>query len=235
MNGTTPMPRNDRYAYWRSTSALGNALNGWMHVFLYALASGRQLVAGDGLAVELLCGTHGAFLCGIPYRSRSWLKQQSSRGVDAGWTDSDHAVHTADLMWFKSVWKAKFNLCFNFGFVGVWVRCYSPYWVECIPRRSWPRLGLSEDRGGSGRRDAPGPDAVDATLHTQVLPRRPLRQLQYWIRHGGWGSSDVPPKKREELPLDVVSHRLRVVHQSSAGLLHLVGGARDDRDAWERF
>ena len=33
---------------WR-TPALGNALNGWMHVFLYALASGRQLVAGDGL------------------------------------------------------------------------------------------------------------------------------------------------------------------------------------------
>ena len=90
MNGTTPPYDQDRYAYWRSTSALGNALNGWMHVFLYALASGRQLVAGDGLAVELLCGTHGAFICGIPYRSRSWLKQQSSRGVDAAWTDSDH-------------------------------------------------------------------------------------------------------------------------------------------------
>jgi hypothetical protein len=106
MNGTTPDIRRDRYAYWRSTSALGNALNGWMHVFLYALASGRQLVAGDGLAVELLCGTHGAFLCGIPYRTKSWLKQQTARGVDAGWTDSEHAVHTADLMWFKSVWKS---------------------------------------------------------------------------------------------------------------------------------
>ena len=116
MNGTTPLPRRDRYTYWRSTSALGNALNGWMHVFLYALASGRQLVAGDGLAVELLCGTHGAFLCGIPYRSKSWLKQQSSRGVDAGWTDSDHAVHTADLMWFEPVWTSKFNSCFNSGF-----------------------------------------------------------------------------------------------------------------------
>ena len=147
MNGTTPDIRRDRYAYWRSTSALGNALNGWMHVFLYALASGRQLVAGDGLAVELLCGTHGAFICGIPYRTKSWLKQQSSRGVDAAWTDSDHAVHTADLMWFESVWQAKFNLCFNFGCVVVWVRCYSPYWVEGISRRSCPSLGLSEGRG----------------------------------------------------------------------------------------
>ena len=147
MNGTTPDIRPDRYAYWRSTSALGNALNGWMHVFLYALASGRQLVAGDGLAVELLCGTHGAFICGIPYRTKSWLKQQSSRGVDAAWTDSDHAVHTADLMWFKPVWKSKFNLCFNLRCVGACVRCYSPYWVECISRGSCPSLGLSGGRG----------------------------------------------------------------------------------------
>ena len=147
MNGTTPDIRRDRYAYWRSTSALGNALNGWMHVFLYALASGRQLVAGDGLAVELLCGTHGAFLCGVPYRSKSWLKQQTTRGVDAGWTDSDHAVHTADLMWSKSVWKSKFNLCFNFGCVAVGARCCSLQSVECISRRSCPSLGLSEGRG----------------------------------------------------------------------------------------
>ena len=147
MNGTTPDIRRDRYAYWRSTSALGNALNGWMHVFLYALASGRQLVAGDGLAVELLCGTHGAFICGVPYRSKSWLKQQSSRGVDAAWTDSDHAVHTADLMWSKSVWKSKFNLCFNSGSLEVRVRCCSLQSVECISRGSCPSLGLSEGRG----------------------------------------------------------------------------------------
>ena len=147
MNGTTPEIRRDRYAYWRSTSALGNALNGWMHVFLYALASGRQLVAGDGLAVELLCGTHGAFICGVPYRSKSWLKQQSSRGVDAAWTDSDHAVHTADLMWSKSVWKSKFNLCFNSGSLEVRVRCCSLQSVECISRGSCPSLGLSEGRG----------------------------------------------------------------------------------------
>ena len=118
MNGTTPDIRPDRYAYWRSTSALGNALNGWMHVFLYALASGRQLVAGDGLAVELLCGTHGAFICGIPYRTKSWLKQQSSRGVDAAWTDSDHAVHTADLMWCKSVWTSKSSCASILGLLG---------------------------------------------------------------------------------------------------------------------
>ena len=140
MNGTTPDIRRDRYAYWRSTSALGNALNGWMHVFLYALASGRQLIAGDGLAVELLCGTHGAFLCGVPYRTKSWLKQQTTRGVDAGWTASDHQVHTGDLMWFKSVWKSKFNLCFNSGSLEGCVRCCSLYAVECISRGSCPSL-----------------------------------------------------------------------------------------------
>ena len=48
---------------------------------------------------------------------------------------------------YCGVWKSKFNLCFNFGFVGVWVRCYSPYWVECISRGSCPSLGLSEGRG----------------------------------------------------------------------------------------
>ncbi len=43
------------------------------------------------------------------------------------------------------VWQAKFNLCFNFGFVGVWVRCSSPYWVEGISRRSCPSLGRKQN------------------------------------------------------------------------------------------
>ena len=30
---------------------------------------------------------------------------------------------------YAAVWTSKFNLCFNSGFVGVWVRCYSPYSV----------------------------------------------------------------------------------------------------------
>ena len=68
-------------------------------------------------------------------------------------------------------------------------------------------------------------------MSAQVLPRRPLREFQYWICHGGWGSSDVPPEEREELPLDLVPDRLRVVHQSSARLLHLVRGAGDHRHA----
>ena len=38
--------------------------------------------------------------------------------------------------------QAKFNLCFNLGFLGV-VRCYSPYWVEGISH-TWPSLGFSE-------------------------------------------------------------------------------------------
>lgn len=114
MNHTTPVIREDRYAYWRSSSALGNALNGWMHMFLYALASGRQLVAGDGLSIELLCGTHGAFLCGVPYRGKSWLKTRTppsvhgrtklpvfiTREVDPAWSNSSEDVHVAPLRWY---------------------------------------------------------------------------------------------------------------------------------------
>ena len=46
----------------------------------------------------------------------------------------------------------KFNLCFNFGCVAVGVRCCSLDTVEGIPRGSWPRLGLSEDRGAERAR-----------------------------------------------------------------------------------
>ncbi len=101
MNGTTPEVRQDRYAYWASSSALGNALNGWMHVFLYALASGRQPVAGAGAGPELLCGTHGAFICGIPYRSKGWVISQTHRGIDGDWTPSEHTVHQGQLAWYR--------------------------------------------------------------------------------------------------------------------------------------
>ena len=37
-------PLVDKYAYLSTRHPLGNALSGWMHVFLYALASGRQPV-----------------------------------------------------------------------------------------------------------------------------------------------------------------------------------------------
>ena len=43
--------------------------------------------------------------------------------------------------------ESKFNSCFNFGCVGVWVRCCSLYDEECISRRSCLSLSLSEDRG----------------------------------------------------------------------------------------
>ena len=50
--------------------------------------------------------------------------------------------------------RGKFNVCFNFGFVGVWVRCCSLNTVVCISRGSCPSLGLSEDRGAEiARRD----------------------------------------------------------------------------------
>ena len=101
MNGTTPEVRQDRYVYWSSSSALGNALNGWMHIFLYALASGRQPVAGKGAGPELLCGTHGAFICGIPYRSNGWVTSQTHRGIDGDWTPSEHVVHQGPLVWYR--------------------------------------------------------------------------------------------------------------------------------------
>ena len=101
MNGTTPEVRQDRYVYWASSSALGNALNGWMHIFLYALASGRQPVAGAGAGPELLCGTHGAFICGIPYRSKGWVTSQTHRGIDGDWTPSDDIVHQGPLAWYR--------------------------------------------------------------------------------------------------------------------------------------
>ena len=48
---------------------------------------------------------------------------------------------------YAAVWTSKFNLCFNFGCVGVCVRRCSLQSVECISRRSCPSLGLSNGRG----------------------------------------------------------------------------------------
>ena len=53
-NGSKPLV--DKYAYLSTRHALGNALSGWMHVFMYALASGRQPVVGSGPAPRLMCG-----------------------------------------------------------------------------------------------------------------------------------------------------------------------------------
>jgi len=99
-NDTTPAVRPDRYAYWTSTSALGNSLNIWMHVFLYALASGRQPVVGGGAGPEHLCGTHGAFECGVPFRGPSWLKAQSKFNID-GDAERDEAVAVGSVHWYR--------------------------------------------------------------------------------------------------------------------------------------
>ena len=64
-NGSKPLV--DKYAYPSTRHALGNALSGWMHVFMYALASGRQPVVGSGVAPRLFCGRDGAFSCGVPF------------------------------------------------------------------------------------------------------------------------------------------------------------------------
>ena len=56
--------------------------------------------------------------------------------------DTAQAIQDGVAFRFQAVRKSRFNLCFNLGFVGVWVRCYSPYSVEGIPRRSCPSLSL---------------------------------------------------------------------------------------------
>ncbi|KAJ1458231.1 hypothetical protein M885DRAFT_614582 [Pelagophyceae sp. CCMP2097] len=75
-------PRPDRFVVWGSTSALGNALNVFGHIFLYALASGRQIVVGPGLVPQLLCGPEGAFHCGAAAPDKAWFqaRKHSSTG-----------------------------------------------------------------------------------------------------------------------------------------------------------
>ena len=73
---SAPIPPShlQRYVTWTperpgSTSALGNALNCFASVFLYAIVSGRQIVAGPGRVPSLLCNPlmGGAFECGVPW------------------------------------------------------------------------------------------------------------------------------------------------------------------------
>ena len=101
LGGDAPAPAEDRFVYFTSTSALGNSLNIWMHVFLYALYSGRQLVVGNGLVPELLCGPAGAFLCGVPHRGRTWVESLVRRNIDADWTRDEKPVHVGPPTWYS--------------------------------------------------------------------------------------------------------------------------------------
>ena len=111
-NGTSPEPRVDRYVRWRSTSALGNALNVWVHAFLYALATGRQLLVGEGVVPELFCGPDGAYACGPAYAPRGKMKS-----VPIAWHRIheeqylETAIHDALPNWFsyKSVGAALYR------------------------------------------------------------------------------------------------------------------------------
>ena len=49
---------------------------------------------------------------------------------------------------------SKFKLCFNSGCVGVFVWCYSPYWVEGTSRGSWPNLSWKHESHASMRAQA---------------------------------------------------------------------------------
>ena len=60
---TEPGPKPDKYVVWTTHSSLGNALNVFAAIFLYALVSGRQIIAGGGRVPELFCGPTGAFAC----------------------------------------------------------------------------------------------------------------------------------------------------------------------------
>lgn len=90
----------NKYASWHSTSALGNALNVWMQIFLFALTTGRQLVVGSGIVPELLCGEEGAYVCGV--ESESNLAGQLKRG-QADWRllFSDVPVAASSASWFQ--------------------------------------------------------------------------------------------------------------------------------------
>ena len=100
--GSTPLPRSDRFVRWRSSSALGNALNVWMHAFLYALVSGRQLLVGEGVVPELFCGRNGAYECGAAYYP---AKVSKARGIDwemlSDAETQEVAIHEVPLQWFS--------------------------------------------------------------------------------------------------------------------------------------
>ena len=79
-----PTPPSHLFVTWTperpgSTSALGNALNSFASVFLYAIVSGRQVLAGPGRVPSLMCNPDlgGAFECGVPwYREVDELYRQ---------------------------------------------------------------------------------------------------------------------------------------------------------------
>ena len=105
----------------------------------------------------------GKFLDDKDYRNHKYLLNLPGAASGSYSKNLNHLWRTGSVVmqwvhpfveWYRPVRKSKFKLCFNFGFVVVWVRCYSPYWVERIPRRSCPSLGLSEGRGAEiARRD----------------------------------------------------------------------------------
>ena len=76
---------------------LGNALSGWMHVFLYALASGRQPVVGSGVAPRLFCGREGAFSCGVPFVNDARTLGGVRRGV-VGRNAAPFSDRTTDVL-----------------------------------------------------------------------------------------------------------------------------------------
>ena len=74
-NDTRTAPRTDRYAYFRTAFPIGNAMNSFVHLFLYSLVTGRQPAIGpdSGRTVGLMCGPEGAFACGLPWLDETWL------------------------------------------------------------------------------------------------------------------------------------------------------------------
>ena len=90
-------PLVDKYAYLSTRHAVGNALDGWMHVFMYALASGRQPVVGSGVAPRLFCGREGAFSCGVPFVNDARTLGGVRRGV-VGRNAAPFSDRTTDVL-----------------------------------------------------------------------------------------------------------------------------------------
>lgn len=109
-DGLTPRP-NERYAVWQSTAALGNALNVWVHIFLFAVASGRQLLVGQGVVPELLCGPRGAYLCGVEAPGKQWFhgKKMTTAKWDDLFDESELALVPVQWFSYKDVGAAMFR------------------------------------------------------------------------------------------------------------------------------
>ena len=153
-NGSKPLV--DKYAYLSTRHALGNALSGWMHVFMYALASGRQPVVGSGPAPRLMCGRDGAFSCGVPKPGPSLRPAFAAAAIK----EAEH-WWLGDLSEFRAVVSDAISPAYR----GDWRtrnvfrhrHCYDGWWTLDGSRTVPPQPIPKRRRGPGPRRHPAGP------------------------------------------------------------------------------